>query len=263
MLTIKLKTVHKYSLTFFQNVVASPVRPAPGYTGSPTSSISGSAGSGGAISKSSYSNRENPTQIVENQHIKDTAAGRRSNGSQSESPISSSGSTTSSSAVRKISSSESEANKIIQILSSPIAGNRATSMQSPSTLQMPPARHPAQIVDHFQQVYPQDKVINESSASASLNQRNFFPSTPVGMSQQQFSEMEYLTSRYLRQQQQQIPPQQQQLQHVLPLQQQQQQQIQLMFEQQQQMQQEPRKSVYRSGCFDSQLNVLRKEMVKP
>ena len=241
-------------------MVASPVRPAPGYTGSPTSSISGSAGSGGAISKTSYSNRENPMHEV----MKDPTAGRRSNGSQSESPISSSGSTTSSSAVRKISSSENEGNKLLQI-ASPIPANRASYIQSPSTvsLQMPPARHPAQI-DHFQQSQqPQDKVNN---ASANLNQRirqNFLPSTPVGMSQQQFSEMEYLTSRYLRQQEQQLQQILPQLQILPQQQQQQQQQIQMMFEQQQlQMQEEARKSVYRSGGFDTQLNVLRKEMVK-
>lgn len=73
--------------------------------------------------------------------------------------------------------------------------------------------------------------------------QNFLPSTPVGMSQQNFSNMEYLTARYLKQQQQ-----QQQLQQL-------QQQRQLL------LQQEARRSVYRNGNFDSQLNYLRKELV--
>jgi hypothetical protein len=73
--------------------------------------------------------------------------------------------------------------------------------------------------------------------------QNFLPSTPVGMSQQHFSNMEYLTARYLKQQQQ-----QQQFQQL-------QQQRQLL------LQQEARRSVYRNGSFDSQLNFLRKELV--
>ena len=213
-------------------MVPSPVRPSPGYTGSPTSSISG------AISKN-YPNREN-------QHIKET--GKRSDagtGSSSGSPISSSGSTTSS-GVRKITSSESDANKIR--MDSPNTGKvtaSSASLQSPSFFQTKAQAHYANGSNGHQ------------AASKESNQR-ILPSTPVGISQQQFSEMEYLTSRYLRQQQQ-----QQQQQH-LQQQQQQHQQIQSLFQQQQQQQQfpqEPRRSVVRSGCFDTQLNVLRQEMV--
>jgi len=45
--------------------------------------------------------------------------------------------------------------------------------------------------------------------------QNFLPSTPVGMSQQSFTNMEYLTSRYLRQQQQQQLQQLQQQRQIL------------------------------------------------
>jgi hypothetical protein len=123
-----------------------------------------------------------------------------------------------------------------------------SSVPTPSVQQPRPqiaSNEDGSLYQNTHQIMTSQQQINNVGES---NQRttNFLPSTPVGMSQQQFSEMEYLTSRYLRQQQQQ------------------QQQIQLLLQQQQQqqLQQEARRSVYRSGCFDTQLNVLRKEMVR-
>ena len=148
---------------------------------------------------------------------------------------------TTSSNVRKISSSESEANKYKK-------NPNETSSSVPTPIQSRPQVNSSEGGNFYQnthQIITSQQQVNNVAES---NQRttNFLPSTPVGMSQQQFSEMEYLTSRYLRQQQQQK------------------QQIQLLLQQQQQqqLQQEARRSVYRSGCFDTQLNVLRKEMVR-
>ena len=191
----------------FQNVVASPVRPAPGYNGSPTSSSSASA----VVSKT-FSIRE-PVHEA---------------GNGSSSPSGSTGSS-SSCGVRKISSSESERGKMI-VNSLHNIGNRTSSS-------------PVIVQTKAQPKYVTSLDSAQPMTSKEENQRvsTVLPSTPVGFSQQQISEMEFSTSRYLRQLQQQ-------------------QQIQTIF--QQQLQPEPRRPASRSGCFDTQLNVLRQEMAR-
>ena len=187
-------------------MVASPVRPAPAYNGSPTSSSSAS----GAATKN-------------------MSAREAGNGNGSSSPSGSTGSG-SSCGVRRLSSSEGERGKVPSV-----AGSRMTSSPAVS----------GHNNNNFQPKFLGPSESSQPSVSKEPSQRNptVLPSTPVGFSQQQFSEMEYLTSRYLRQQQQQ-------------------QQIQAMFQQHQQQQQEPFRPVSRSGgCFDGQLNVLRQEMV--